>query len=55
MTRCGSRWSRTTSGSTTASRHADWTGAEFTAESWSHVSVYRIPRASTDADVGGHR
>jgi SAM-dependent methyltransferase len=24
-------------------RHADWTGAEFTAESSSHVSVYRIP------------
>ncbi len=24
-------------------RHADWTGAEFTAESLSHVSVYRIP------------
>jgi SAM-dependent methyltransferase len=24
-------------------RHADWTGAEFTAESRSHVSVYRIP------------
>lgn len=24
------------------SRHADWTGAEFTAESGSHVSVYRI-------------
>jgi hypothetical protein len=24
--------------------HADWTGAEFTAESRSHVSVYRIPR-----------
>lgn len=27
------------------SRHADWTGAEFTAESRSHVSVYRIPPA----------
>ena len=26
-------------------RHADWTGAEFTAESRSHVSVYRIPTA----------
>ena len=26
------------------SRHADWTGAEFTAESQSHVSVYRLPR-----------
>jgi SAM-dependent methyltransferase len=25
------------------SRHADWVGAEFTAESRSHVSVYRIP------------
>ncbi|MFJ8111451.1 class I SAM-dependent methyltransferase [Streptomyces sp. NPDC096132] len=25
------------------SRHADWTGAEFTAESRSHVSVYRKP------------
>ncbi|HEX8863633.1 MAG TPA: class I SAM-dependent methyltransferase [Actinomycetes bacterium] len=25
-------------------RHADWGGAEFTAESRSHVSVYRIPR-----------
>jgi len=25
------------------SRHADWTGSEFTAESQSHVSVYRIP------------
>jgi SAM-dependent methyltransferase len=25
-------------------RHADWLGAEFTAESRSHVSVYRIPR-----------
>lgn len=25
------------------SRHADWTGSEFTAESRSHVSVYRIP------------
>jgi SAM-dependent methyltransferase len=25
------------------SRHADWAGAEFTAESPSHVSVYRIP------------
>ncbi|MER7786820.1 class I SAM-dependent methyltransferase [Streptomyces sp. NPDC097640] len=26
-------------------RHADWDGAEFTAESRSHVSVYRIPSA----------
>ncbi|MFK3985074.1 class I SAM-dependent DNA methyltransferase [Micromonospora sp. NPDC050397] len=25
------------------SRHADWAGAEFTADSRSHVSVYRIP------------
>jgi len=25
------------------SRHADWAGADFTAESPSHVSVYRIP------------
>jgi SAM-dependent methyltransferase len=25
------------------SRHADWVGSEFTAESSSHVSVYRIP------------
>jgi SAM-dependent methyltransferase len=27
-------------------RHADWAGTEFTAESRSHVSVYRIPIAS---------
>jgi SAM-dependent methyltransferase len=27
------------------SRHADWTGTPFTAESRSHVSVYRIPAA----------
>jgi SAM-dependent methyltransferase len=27
-------------------RHADWTGQEFTAESRSHVSVYRIPTMS---------
>ncbi|MEU6776741.1 class I SAM-dependent methyltransferase [Streptomyces sp. NPDC046759] len=27
------------------SRHADWKGAEFTAESRSHVSVYRLPEA----------
>jgi SAM-dependent methyltransferase len=27
-------------------RHADWAGAEFTAESRSHVSVYRLPTAS---------
>ncbi|MQA01215.1 MAG: methyltransferase domain-containing protein [Streptosporangiales bacterium] len=25
------------------SRHADWAGAEFTAESGSHISVYRLP------------
>jgi hypothetical protein len=25
------------------SRHADWVGSEFNAESRSHVSVYRIP------------
>jgi SAM-dependent methyltransferase len=25
------------------SRHADWTGGEFTTESGSHVSVYRLP------------
>lgn len=25
------------------SRHADWSGSEFTAESHSHVSVYRMP------------
>ncbi|MBE3015894.1 class I SAM-dependent methyltransferase [Microbispora sp. NEAU-D428] len=28
-------------------RHADWIGTEFTAESRSHVSVYRIPRGRT--------
>ena len=28
------------------SRHADWSGTEFTAESRSHVSVYRLPTAS---------
>ncbi|MFI6813532.1 class I SAM-dependent methyltransferase [Nonomuraea sp. NPDC050328] len=27
------------------SRHADWSGAEFTADSRSHVSVYRLPEA----------
>jgi SAM-dependent methyltransferase len=27
-------------------RHADWAGAEFTAESRSHISVYRLPAAS---------
>ena len=30
-------------GFTLESRHADWTGSEFTAESRSHVSVYRLP------------
>ncbi len=25
------------------SRHADWSGGEFTAESRSHVPVYRLP------------
>ncbi|MFI7210994.1 class I SAM-dependent DNA methyltransferase [Micromonospora maritima] len=30
-------------GFTLESRHADWAGAEFTAESRSHVSVYRLP------------
>jgi SAM-dependent methyltransferase len=29
------------------SRHADWAGAEFTSESRSHVSVYRIPQPAT--------
>ena len=29
-------------GFTLESRHADWSGAEFTAESRSHVSVYRL-------------
>ncbi len=30
-------------GMTLESRHAGWTGEEFTAESRSHVSVYRTP------------
>jgi SAM-dependent methyltransferase len=30
-------------GFTLESRHGDWTGAEFTADSTSHVSVYRLP------------
>lgn len=30
------------------SRHADWSGAAFTAESSSHVSVYHLSPASTD-------
>ncbi|SFW70500.1 class I SAM-dependent DNA methyltransferase [Amycolatopsis australiensis] len=33
------------------SRHADWTGAEFTTESPSHVSVYRLP-AESAARIG---
>jgi len=34
------------------SRHADWNGAEFTAESRSHVSVYRIPEGVLhDAEI----
>jgi SAM-dependent methyltransferase len=31
------------------SRHADWSGAEFTADSRSHVSVYRLPLRSGPA------
>jgi hypothetical protein len=31
-------------------RHADWAGAEFTAESRSHVSVYRLPATSSRYD-----
>jgi SAM-dependent methyltransferase len=31
------------------SRHADWTGAEFTEDSRSHVSVYRLPPAGPGA------
>lgn len=27
-------------------RHADWTGAEFTAESRSHISVYHLSTPS---------
>ena len=30
-------------GLTLESRHADWSGSEFTADSRSHVSVYRLP------------
>ena len=37
-------------GLTLESRHADWTGTEFTADSPSHVSVYRLP----EEDTGGH-
>jgi SAM-dependent methyltransferase len=32
-------------GFTLESRHADWSGAEFTADSRNHVSVYRLPPA----------
>jgi SAM-dependent methyltransferase len=31
------------------SRHADWLGSEFTADSRSHVSVYRLPGTSAPA------
>jgi SAM-dependent methyltransferase len=31
------------------SRHADWVGTAFTAESRSHVSVYRIPESPAEA------
>ncbi|GAA3506451.1 class I SAM-dependent methyltransferase [Streptomyces prasinosporus] len=34
-------------------RHADWNGAEFTAESDSHVSVYRLPPARAAAHGRG--
>lgn len=33
-------------------RQADWSGAEFTAESRSHVSVYRLPAAPGHEPVG---
>jgi SAM-dependent methyltransferase len=39
-------------GFTLESRHADWQGAEFTAESGSHVAVYRLP---PDPKVAGSR
>jgi SAM-dependent methyltransferase len=35
------------------SRHADWRGAEFTAESRSHVSVYRLPAAEESLPMEG--
>jgi len=35
-------------GFTLESRHADWTGAEFTADSRSHVSVYRLTTSSAN-------
>ncbi|HEX4060187.1 MAG TPA: class I SAM-dependent methyltransferase [Streptosporangiaceae bacterium] len=34
-------------------RHADWAGAEFTAESRSHVSVYRLPTTARHEAAGG--
>ena len=34
------------------SRHADWVGTEFTAESRSHVSVYRLPDTAATAQAG---
>ncbi len=34
------------------SRHADWSGAEFTADSASHVSVYRLGGGFTDVPPG---
>ncbi|MEU5364237.1 class I SAM-dependent methyltransferase [Streptomyces sp. NPDC005925] len=37
------------------SRHADWTGSPFTAESRSHVSVYRIPAARSTATATAAR
>ncbi|MFJ8857587.1 class I SAM-dependent methyltransferase [Streptomyces sp. NPDC102451] len=35
------------------SRHADWRGGRFTADSESHVSVYRLPGGEDDAPAGG--
>ncbi len=35
------------------SRHADWAGAEFTTESGSHVSVYRLPPAGAGPSRAG--
>jgi SAM-dependent methyltransferase len=37
------------------SRHADWLGGDFTAESRSHVSVYRLPPGRLPDPRGGHR
>jgi SAM-dependent methyltransferase len=36
------------------SRHADWTGGAFTADSRSHVSVYRLLAAAPGEQRGGH-